>query len=582
MAKKNGKVRESQLIAKSPTGIKGLDEITNGGLPKGRPTLVCGNTGAGKSIFGAEFLLHGAREYNEPGLLVSFEESENEIVKNVASLGFDFKKLIAQKKLSINHIYIDPNEFDEIGAYNLDGLFIQLSHTVKNLKIKRIVIDTVEVLFGNFTNQAILRKEVQRFFRWIKDNKLTAIITSETGNNSLSRCSLEEYVADCVILLDNRLEQQISTRRLRIVKYRGANHSSNEYPFLISNKGILVLPISSLHLTYQASKQHVSTGIKRLDTMLGGKGYYRGSSILFSGVAGSGKSSFAAVFANSVCKKGQRCLYFAFEESVSQIMRNMKSIGIDLASWIKKNLLHIHSQQPYSHSLEGHLIAMYDLIDKLKPHVVIIDPISNLKEIGNAKEIKALFARLIDYLKMKQIIIFLTSLQGENPYQQQSRYDVSSLIDTWILLQNLENKGEQNRGIIILKSRGMKHSNQIREFILSTQGIDLIDGEIGSDHVLTDKARIAHEAQEFANTLLLKTEKIHNKQINLNRITNLQSQIMALQTELKNANQNMKLARYQDSLSNKVRTRTFSDISKLRMTDVSNSRKQVKTRGAKK
>ncbi len=532
MAKKNGKAHQLEFIAKSPTGINGLDEITYGGLPKGRPTLVCGNPGSGKSLFASEFLLHGAREYNEPGLLVSFEESESEIIKNVASLGFDFKKLIAQKKLAINHIYINRDDFDEVGAYNLDGIFIQLNHIVKNLKIKRIVIDTIEVLFGNFADQSILRTEVQRLFRWIKENNLTAIITAEAGRNSLSRYGLEEYVADCVILLDNRLEQQVSTRRLRIIKYRGSNHSTNEYPFLIGKNGILVLPISTLHLAYRASNQRVSSGIKHLDTMFGGKGYYRGSSILISGVAGSGKTSFAAAFANSVCKEGQRCLYFAFEESISQMKRNMKSIGIDLGYWIKKNLLYIHSEQPYSHSIEGHLVAMFDLIEKINPHAVIIDPISNLKEIGNAKEVKAFFARLIDYLKMKQITILSTSLVSENIYSHQNKDNVSSLMDTWILLQNIVDNGKLNRGIMILKSRGMKHSNQLGQMILSPQGINLIDVQTG---------RIAHKA-----------------------------------------NGGMDLAIAQDSLSKIRKTKTLSDISNLQMADVSNSRTRIKPRSAKK
>lgn len=580
MTKKNGKAREPKLIAKSPTGINGLDEISHGGLPKGRPTLVCGNAGSGKSLFAAEFLLHGAREYNEPGLLVSFEESKNEIITNVSSLGFDFKKLIAQKKLAINHIHIDRNEFDEIGAYNLDGIFIQLNYIVKNLKIKRIVIDTLEVLFSNFMNQAILRTELQRLFRWIKENKLTAIITAETASNSLTRYGLEEYVADCVILLDNRLEQQVSTRRLRIIKYRGSNHSTNEYPFLISRNGILVLPISSLHFAYQASNQRVSSGIKRLDTMLGGKGYYRGSSILISGTAGTGKSSFAAAFANSICKSGQRCLYLAFEESINQMKRNMKSIGIDLGYWIKKNLLYIHSEQPYSLSLEGHLVTVYDLIEKIKPHAVIIDPISNLKEIGNAKEVKELFARLIGHLKMKKITLFSTSLVSENVYQQQSKDPISSLMDTWILLQNLLDNGENNRQVLILKSRGMKHSNQVREVIMSPKGIDLLDVQICSGHLLTGTARIANKAEELENKRHLDIEMIRNKKIKLNGLSKLASQIKALQTELKNANEDMKLTTIQDSLSNKTKAQTLSDISNLRM-DIS-TRTRMKTRRAKK
>lgn len=583
MTKKKSKQGDPKLkvISKAPTGIKGLDEITYGGLPKGRPSLICGNAGSGKSLFAAEFLYHGAKDYNERGLLVSFEETQNEIITNVASLGFDFNKLIAQKMLSINHVHVDRDEFDEIGAYNLDGLFIQLNHIVKTLNIKRIVIDTLEVLFGNFTDQAILRTEVQRLFRWVKQNNLTAIITAETGSNSISRYGLEEYVADCVILLDNRLEQQISTRRLRVIKYRGSNHRSNEYPFLIDKNGIIVLPISSLRLNSPASHQRVSTGIKRLDTMFGGKGYYRGSGILFSGVAGTGKSSFCAAFANSVCESGERCLYFSFEESINQILRNMKSIGIDLSTWVDKNSLLIHSEQPYANSLEGHLVVMHDLIEKFKPHAVIIDPISNLKEIGNALEVKALFARLIDYLKMKKITVLSTSLISDNVYEAQSKDNVSSLKDTWVLLQNLEDNGEQNRGIIILKSRGMKHSNQVREVILSDKGIDLLDVHIDAGHILSGTARIEQAAQKRAMELLRDAELLHNKQVKFNRLTNFEHQIMALQAELKNAKEDMKLATIQESLASKEKAQSISDISDIRMADVTSARKPTKNRRPK-
>jgi circadian clock protein KaiC len=372
---------------------------------------------------------------------------------------------------------LDHVEFEEIGNYNLDGLFIQLEHLIKQLHAKRIVIDTLEVLFNNLNDQTIVRSELQRLFNWLKEKKVTAVITAEKGENLLTRNGLEEYVADCVILLDNRIENQVSTRRLRIIKYRGSSHGANEYPFLISNTGILVLPITSLNLLYQASSERISSGIKTFDEMLDGKGFYRGSSILISGTAGAGKSSFAACFANSVCQNGEKCLYFAFEESVSQICRNMKSIDINLERWIKKNLLMFHAAQPYSQGLENHLMTMHSLIEQFNPNVVIIDPITNLKSIGNKYEIKALFARLVDYLKMKKITVVSTSLLTKSYQDTESNDGVSSIMDAWILLQNAETHGEHNRTITILKSRGMKHSNQMQQILIEDKGITLKKGK---------------------------------------------------------------------------------------------------------
>ena len=468
-AKQNNQVK---LLPKSPTGIPGMDEITGGGLPKGRPTLVAGGAGCGKTLFAMEFLVNGAMQYDEPGVFVAFEENAEELAQNVASLGFDLKKLGKQKKLNIDHVRVERSEIEETGDYDLEGLFIRLGHAIDSIGAKRVVLDTLEVLFSALSNQGILRAELQRLFRWLKDKGVSAVITAERGDSTMTRFGLEEYVADCVILLDHRVTEQMSTRRLRIVKYRGTLHGTNEYPFLITKDGISVLPITSVGLDHHAPAGRVSTGIQELDEMLGGKGYYRGSSILISGTAGSGKSSLAAAFVNAACRRGERCLYFAFEESANQILRNMRSINIDLAPHVKKGLLQFHVARPTLYGLEMHLVTMHDLIREYKPQVVILDPITDFFAIGSTAEVKAAITRIIDFLKTNQITALFTSYTEED-MPNESVVGVSSLIDTWISLRNLENNGERHRGLFILKSRGMAHSHQIRSFELTDNGIKL-------------------------------------------------------------------------------------------------------------
>ena len=469
-AKRNGQRLKS--LPKSPTGIPGMDEITGGGLPKGRPTLVAGGAGCGKTLFAMEFLVNGATQYDEPGVFVSFEENTEELAQNVASLGFDLKKLSQQKKLIIDHVRVERNEIEETGDYDLDGLFIRLGHAIDSIGAKRVVLDTIEVLFSALSNQGILRAELQRLFRWLKDKGVSAVITAERGDGTMTRFGLEEYVADCVILLDHRVNEQMSTRRLRIVKYRGTLHGTNEYPFLITKDGISVLPITSLGLDHKAPAGRVSTGIKELDDMLAGKGYYRGSSILLSGTAGTGKSSIAASFVNAACQRGERCLYFSFEESTEQIIRNMRSIGIDLSPHVKKGLLQFHVARPTLYGLEMHLITIHELIKQHKPDIVILDPITDFFAVGSHAEVKAILTRIIDFLKANQITALFTSYTEEDT-PNESVVGVSSLIDTWISLRNLENRGERQRGLFILKSRGMAHSNQIRSFELTDDGIKI-------------------------------------------------------------------------------------------------------------
>ena len=469
MARTKKYVKEVQL-EKCPTGITGLDEITRGGLPKGRPALIAGSAGSGKTLLSLEFLVHGIVKYNEPGVFVAFEETAEELTKNVASLGFNLDTLVAKKKLSVDYIYIERSEIEETGEYDLEGLFVRLGHAIKSVGAKRVVLDTVEALFAGLPNPAILRAELRRLFRWLKNMGVTAIITGERGEHSLTRYGLEEYVADCVILLDHRVTDQISTRRLRVVKYRGSAHGANEYPFLIDEEGISILPITSLGLAHEALKVRVSTGIPRLDAMFSGGGYYRGSSVLVSGTAGTGKTSVAAYFADALCRGGKRCLYFSFEESESQILRNMRSIGLDLSKWTKKGLLKFHSARPQLFGLETHLMEMRRVIGAFKPQAVVIDPVSNLTAVGNQFDVTSMLTRLVDYLKVAKITSVFTSLISDVS-ESAAGVGVSSLMDTWITLQDIETNGEKRRGISIIKSRGMGHSSQVREFKLTNKGI---------------------------------------------------------------------------------------------------------------
>ena len=469
MARIKKYVEEVQL-EKCPTGITGLDEITRGGLPKGRPALIAGSAGSGKTLLSLEFLVHGIVKYNEPGVFVAFEETAEELTKNVASLGFNLDTLVAKKKLSVDYIYIERSEIEETGEYDLEGLFVRLGHAIKSVGAKRVVLDTVEALFAGLPNPAILRAELRRLFRWLKNMGVTAIITGERGEHSLTRYGLEEYVADCVILLDHRVTDQISTRRMRVVKYRGSAHGANEYPFLIDEEGISILPITSLGLAHEALKVRVSTGIPRLDAMFSGGGYYRGSSVLVSGTAGTGKTSVAAYFADALCRGGKRCLYFSFEESESQILRNMRSIGLDLSKWTKKGLLKFHSARPQLFGLETHLMEMRRVIGAFKPQAVVIDPVSNLTAVGNQFDVTSMLTRLVDHLKVEKITSVFTSLISDVS-ESAAGVGVSSLMDTWITLQDIQTNGEKRRGISIIKSRGMGHSSQVREFKMTNKGI---------------------------------------------------------------------------------------------------------------
>ena len=501
MPRKKLPTKDTRLLPKARTGIHGLDEITGGGLPAGRPTLVSGGAGAGKTMLATEFLVRGATEFGEPGVFMMFEENAQELTANVRSLGFDLDQLAAQKKIVVDHVHVERNEIEETGEYDLEGLFIRLGHAIDSIGAKRVVLDTVEALFSGLANHAILRSELRRLFRWLKDRGMTAIITGEKGEASITRYGLEEYVADCVIVLDHRVMGQISTRRLRVVKYRGSAHGTNEYPFFIGERGISVLPITSMGLDHEASTQRIPTGIARLDEMLGGKGVFRGGSVLVAGSPGTGKTSVSAKFVEAACSRGERALLFAYEESAAQIVRNMRSIGINLDRWLKKELLQIHASRPTLHGLEQNLMMMHDMVRAFHPTVVAVDPISNLTMERDEAEVKPTLMRLIDFLKKEQITAVFTSLTGEEGNTsglEESQMGISSLMDVWLLLRNTEHNGERNRTIYVLKSRGMSHSNQIREFILSDAGIDLVDVYLGNDRVLTGTARVAQGAEDRA------------------------------------------------------------------------------------
>lgn len=519
------------LLKKAPTGIHGFDDVTDGGLPAGRPTLVCGSAGCGKSLFGLEFLVRGATQYGEPGVLMTFEERADDIARNVASLGFDTDALIAEKKLIIDFVKIDRAEIEEHGEYDLEALFIRLAHSIAAIGAKRVVLDTIEALFAGLSNQAILRSELRRLLGWLKEREMTTVITGERAGGQLTRQGLEEFISDCVILLDHRVIGQISTRRLRVVKYRGSIHGTNEYPFLIDENGISILPITSFGLEYEVSRERVSTGVRGLDEMLGGLGYYRGSTVLLSGTAGTGKTSMAAHLAQATCARGERCLFFSFEESASQILRNMRTIGIDLQPFIRKDLLRVHSSRPTVFGLEMHLVRMYKLISQFQPSVVIVDPVSNLQTAGSKEDATHLFVRLVDFLRKNGILGFLVSLTaGARPLEATDEA-ISSMVDTWLLLRDLESNGERNKALYVLKSRGMDHSNQLREFHITSKGVKLVAAYLGPEGVLTGSARLAQEAQEIAAAQVSRQELERKKLALTHRRKAMEAQIEALRAE---------------------------------------------------
>ena len=570
-AKKAGLAMDG--ISKCPTGIQGLDEVTFGGLPRGRPTLVCGGAGCGKTLLGMEFLVRGATQYNEPGVCISFEETAQEFAQNMRSLGFDVNALTSQKKLVIDYIQIERSLVEETGEYDLEALFVRLGQAVKSIGAKRVVLDSIESLFASLANEAILRSELRRLFRWLKDKKLTAVVTGERGEHGLTRHGLEEYISDCVITLDNRVTETVFTRRLRIVKYRGSTHGMNEYPFLIDRDGISVLPVTSMDLNHAVSDERISTGIPALDCMLGGKGYFRGSSILISGTAGTGKTSIAAHFADAACARGERCVMFSFEESADQVTRNMRSIGINLGPWINKGLLQFHAARPTTFGLEMHLVKMHKIIRDFNPSVVVVDPVTGLINSGTQAETRSMLLRLIDFLKQKQITALMTTLTGGAAAQEQTEVDISSMVDTWLLLRDIESGGERNRGIYILKSRGAAHSNQIREFLLTDRGVELRNVYLGETGLLTGSARVSQEAKDASQALLAEQE-IETKQGALHRKRKaIEAQMDVLRLDLETeeeesnrliAQEQMKLTKWGEAQDKMAKSRALNEETQAR------------------
>ncbi len=567
ITKQNTIKPQTHHLPKTLTGISGLDEITEGGIPNGRPTLICGDAGTGKTLFSIEFLVKGATDFNEPGVFMAFEEKAEELSMNVASLGFDLKKLVAQKKMKIDYVHIERSEIEETGEYDLDGLFIRLGYAIDSIGAKRVVLDTIENLFGGLSNQGILRAELRRLFLWLKEKGVTAIITGEKGSGNLTRQGLEEYVSDCVILLDHRVENQISTRRLRVVKYRGSEHGTNEYPFLIDEDGISVLPVTSLSLENKVSTQRILTGIPSLDKMLDGKGFFKGGSVLVSGTAGTGKTSMAAYFANASCNRGERCIYFAFEESPEQITRNMRSIGLDLTPHIQNNLLKFHASRPTLHGLEMHLVVIHKMIRKFKPKTIILDPITNLVSVGTMSDLKSILIRLIDFLQKEQITVMFTALDHNNTNNDQMHEGVSSLVDAWLLVRDIEYNGERNRGLYIMKSRGMRHSKQVREFVISDRGIELVDVFLGPDGVLIGSAREAQILLEETGSAL-RGHALDRKDREIIRKSQvLEAQIAALKAEFDSVTEELNKVYLEEDLRKEIMEKNRKKMTNIRRGD---------------
>ncbi len=555
----------STALRKCPTGIIGLDEIIKGGLPEGRTTLVCGGPGCGKTLLAVEFLARGAEVYDEPGVFMAFEETAGELATNVASLGIDLNRLIEQKRILVDYVRIERSEIEETGEYDLEGLFIRLGSAIDEIGAKRVVLDTIETIFSGFQDDSILRSELRRLFRWMKDKGVTAIVTGERGERSLTRYGLEEYVSDCVILLETRMENQIANRILRVIKYRGSSHGSDEYPFLIGDDGIWVEPITSLGLDYQSTGEHISSGVAGLDEMLNGQGYFRGSSVLVSGTAGTGKTSLAAILVNSACARGERCLFFAFEESASQILRNMCSIGINLQPWVDQGLLRFRAARPSFYGIEIHLLTIQKLVEEFAPSVVIVDPLTNLLTIGSYAEVRSLLTRLIDYLKMKQVTALFNSLTAGGQEEVSTDTGISSLMDTWILVRNLESSGERNRALYVLKSRGMPHSSQVREFRMSDQGVELVDVYVGPEGVLIGSERAAAEARIKAEAELRQAdiERRRNELARKRRV--VEEQVTALQAGIEEEEEQLRLMLLQEKQDQSSQDEERKQMARARM-----------------
>jgi circadian clock protein KaiC len=498
---------------------------------------------------------------------MAFEETAPELTQNVRSLGFDLDDLAKAKKLLIDYVRIERSEIDETGDYDLEGLFIRLGSAIDAIGAKRVVLDTIENLFAGLQNQGILRAELRRLFRWLKDKGVSAVITAERGEGALTRHGLEEYVSDCVILLDHRVTDQVSTRRLRIVKYRGTAHGTNEYPFLIDKDGFSVLPVTSLGLQHEVSEERISSGIPRLDTMLGGEGFYRGSTILISGTAGTGKTSMAAHFVDAACRRGERCLYFSFEESPGQMVRNMRSIGLNLDQWTRKNLLQFHSSRATFYGLEMHLAIIHKIVEEFEPRVVVIDPVGSLIQAGNRRDAHTMLIRLIDFLKQRGVTAFLTSLTSAANALEKTDVEISSIVDSWLFVRDIELNGERNRALYVLKSRGMAHSNQLREFLLTPQGVDLLDVYVGPEGVLTGSSRLSQAARENAALMVRQQEVERKDRARIRKRELLEARIAALRKEFEMEEEDAEISSAQESSRARITSENREAMARSRHAD---------------
>jgi circadian clock protein KaiC len=527
----NGAASTLPALEKVPTGLNGLDEVLSGGLPRGRPTLVCGAPGCGKTLFGMQFLVRGALDYGEPGVFIAFEERPEDLAVNVASLGFDLGDLERRKLLAMDHIRVEPREIIENGEYDLEGLFLRLGMAIDEVGAKRVVIDTLEMLLGGLSNYGVVRAELRRLFEWLKERGVTAVITAERGDGKLTRHGLEEYVSDCVIVLDHRIEHQASTRRLRVVKYRGSTHGTNEYPFLIDEDGVSVLPITGASLQHVVSDERVSTGVASLDDMLGGSGYFRGSAVLLAGTPGSGKSSLAAHFANATCAQNERVLFMSFEESPAQLVRNMGAVGIDLQAWLDIGRLRFIASRPTSRGLETHLALIHRAVREFRPSAVILDPVSEFADSGGGSDSHKMLIRLLDSLKGEGVTALMTSLTAGEGALTETERALSAAVDTWLSLRAFELNGERNRGLYVLKSRAMAHSNQVREYLITSRGIELLDAYVGPGSVLSGSARANQEAADKRASLLREQEIEQKRRMLERRKAQHREQLAKLQGE---------------------------------------------------
>lgn len=567
MVRKAKSAQVLPVLGKVATGIAGLDEITGGGLPKGRPTLVYGSAGSGKTLMSIEFLVRGAMQYDEPGVFMSFEETEDELATNVGSLGFNLKSLIDSNKLLVDHVAIDRSQIEETGEYDLEGLFVRLNSAIDSIKAKRVVLDTIEVLYAGLSNIGIIRAELRRLFTWLKTKGVTTIVTGERGGETtLTRHGLEEYVSDCVIFLDNRITEELSTRRLRIVKYRGSRHSTNEFPFLIDENGISILPITEVRLDYPVSSERVPTGIPCLDVMLGGKGYIKGSAILVSGMVGTGKTSLAAHLVDAACRGGQKCLYYAFEEAAGQIVRNMRSIGIDLEPWVKKGLLYFYATRVSEQGLEKHLLTMQREAEKYHPDIVIIDALTDFTTLGPFNEVRQMAMRVVDYFKTRQITALFTSMATRAELEE-TRIGLSSAFDTWIHLINVQGNQERNRTMVIVKSRGMAHSNQVREFVMTDKGVELVDIYASPAGAFMGTARLAQmAADEAANTARHEGISARERQLEEKRHA-LEARISAMRAEFEAEAKEVEIELSQEKARDRIFASEKKELSEHRQSD---------------